>query len=77
MALENDSVTFLFLPAIVFLKKLARTRDLFDVTYAKLCVRGNVSSTEYKKVAKLVDENCQHSAKFNEQSCTTMDDSIQ
>ena len=65
------------LPAIVFLKKLARTGDLFDVTYGKLCGRGNVSSTEYKLVTKLLGGNCQHSAKFNEQSCTTMDDSIQ
>ena len=58
-------------------KKLARTKYLFDLTFAKLCAQGNVSSTEYKLVSKLLDENCQHSAKFNEQSCTTMDDSIQ
>ena len=58
-------------------KKLARTKYLFDLTIATLCAQGNVSTTGYNLVAKLLDENCQHSAKFNEQSCTTMDDSIQ
>ena len=62
---------------IFWKKKLARTRDLFDVTYAKLCGRGNMSTTEYKLVSKLLGENWQNSNKFNEQSCTTMDVSIQ
>ena len=90
MVSENDSVTFIVLP-LYFVKaffsyvnmvdfwekKLARTRDLFDLAYAQLCARQNMSTTEYKLVAKLLGDNCQHSAKFNEQSCTTMDDSIQ